>query len=67
MNVRQEERPGALAIEPLEQRIQGRRWTGIDDYAVDEPCADDPRHAEVHDVDQPHRCDGALTALGLGL
>ncbi len=69
MDVRQQQRPRAIAIEPLEQRVQARRRPGIDQHAVDDPCADDPRDAEVHDVDQPHRCDAGrgLVAAGLGI
>ena len=50
VNVREEDRPGNEAVEPLEQVRHARGGPRVDDHVVLAKAADDARIAEVTDI-----------------
>ena len=62
--MREQQRARTLVAEPFEQRRQARGRTRIDHDVVDHPGSDHPGHAQVHDVDQPHRASAIARPAG---
>ena len=56
MDVRQKQRRRALVAERLEQGVQARGRSGVDQDVSDLPAADDALAPQVNDVDQARDC-----------